>query len=188
MEPWIGSAIVTVVAAAAAGFATLITTQKKSALDQRNAVAAAVQEQQLAHASALQELRLAYDRALRDLRLPHYQRLYHVSGCIPRDWHEWEVPTAAKLLEFRQGFHDWYFGEEAGGLFLTEAARDRYFHLMNELERQGRASPAPPADVLEQIKNLASDLRHQLIQDVGTAEPPQFEWRRIGYPPPPPSR
>ncbi len=88
------------------------------------------------------ELQLAYDRALRDLRLPHYQRLFHLSGCIPREWRPGEEPTRAELQHLREGFHDWYFGPDAGGLFLTQAAKDHYLRLQDELASLGTPAPS----------------------------------------------
>jgi hypothetical protein len=65
------------------------------------------------------ELVYAYDRELRDKRLPHYQKLFHLSGAVPREWRPGTVPSRAELWQIRQQFHDWYFGTDAGGMFLT---------------------------------------------------------------------
>jgi hypothetical protein len=61
----------------------------------------------------------SYDQTLRDKRLERYQALFHASKCLPRYWLPTENPTRKDLQQFRQDFHDWYFGEEAGGMFLT---------------------------------------------------------------------
>ena len=64
-----------------------------------------------------------YDVALRDLRLPHYQELFHLTGAIPREWWPSSALTRRDVLALRERFHDWYFGEGAGGLFLSQDAR-----------------------------------------------------------------
>ena len=122
----------------------------------------------------------AYDRVLRDARLTHYQRLFHLSECVPREWRPAD-PSRAELLEFRERFHDWYFGEEAGGLFLTERARQAYFRLQNQLQQEGTrdGGSTPLADAESaHLRELASELRHQLAEDVGTAQPPHEPWSK----------
>jgi hypothetical protein len=163
MEIWIGL-IGGVLGAVAGGIVTFLTTRSRMLL----------------------ELKHAYDRALRDKRLEHYQQLFHVSRCVPREW--WpEQPTRQDLLRFRQEFHNWYFGESAGGLFLTPEAKDVYIRLQNELQAiAGARQDSPglserlPADQSEPLRKLASDLRHQLGNDVGTSQPPHFRWTRLG--------
>jgi len=169
MEVWIG--LVSVVVGATAGaFATLVTTRNRMALEQR----------------------LTYDRGLRDLRLPHYQGLYHASRCIPREWRPGDEPSRADLVDVRERFHDWYFGEGAGGMFLSEAARTTYFELQNALQAiaqqaAGATDRMSPTES-ERLRGLASDLRHQLRQDLGTGEAPQLTWTPTGPTPAPPPR
>lgn len=120
----------------------------------------------------------AYDRALRDARLAHYQRLFHISECVPREWRPTE-PSRGQLIEFRERFHGWYFGDEAGGLFLTERARQAYFRLQNRLQEEGvRDSGTTPLSEEQSaaLREAASELRHQLTEDVGTAQPPTQPW------------
>lgn len=143
------------------------------------------------------ELVYAYDRELRDKRLPHYQKLFHLSGAVPREWRPGTVPSRAELGQIREQFHDWYFGTDAGGMFLTEAARDRYFALQNGLQTAA-AGPGPSGDggggeplaAAEQttLYQLASALRHQLSADVGTAQSPRLDWAQPGPTLAPPSR
>jgi len=120
----------------------------------------------------------AYDRTLRDMRLPQYQQLFHRTKNIPREFSE--EPRRSDLLDFREQFHDWYFGEQAGGMFLSQAARDAYFALQNELQSiAGRMSADGDRVDPDQSKNLrekASVLRHQLTTDLGTAERPRNPW------------
>jgi hypothetical protein len=141
------------------------------------------------------ELEHTYDQALRDIRLPHYQRLFHLTKRIPREWLATEVPTRKDLLQFRQDFHNWYFGEDAGGMFLTQDAKNLYMELQNALERAAKGekdtSGSPPESPLpsdlKALRGMASSLRHQLTSDVGAAQPPRLRWTRLGATIPPPS-
>ena len=135
------------------------------------------------------ELEFAYDRALRDKRLEHYKCLFHLSKCIPRYWQPQERPTRTDLLRFRGLFHDWYFGPDAGGMFLTPAAKDLYLRLQNALstastagqdgDNQVGGTPVTAGESLA-LRTLASDLRHQLAEDVGASHPPRLRWTRLG--------
>ncbi|MEU8265184.1 hypothetical protein AB0C02_31825 [Micromonospora sp. NPDC048999] len=141
------------------------------------------------------DLEHSYDRALRDKRLESYQQLFHISRCLPRYWRPTEVPTRQDLRRFRQDFHDWYFGESAGGMFLTVAAKDVYMRLLNSLAQaipddrdaceQSEEQPLH-ADESHALRALASELRHQLSADVGAANPPQLQSTRLGRTAPPP--
>ena len=169
MEAWVGVTGI-IVGALAGAIGTFFTTKSTMRLEFEN----------------------AYDRSLRDIRLDHYQRLFHISECVPREWRAGE-PTRHDLLGFREEFHSWYFGENAGGLFLTSSARDYYFQLQNELQAQAsrqhgegeldRISP----EASKVLRKFASDLRHQLAADLGTAEPPRVRWTRLGPTLAPPS-
>ncbi|WP_322751673.1 MULTISPECIES: hypothetical protein, partial [unclassified Frankia] len=145
--------------------------------------------------SAMQlELEHSYDQTLRDKRLNRYQHLFHVSKCLPRYWLSAEAPTRQDLLRFRNEFHEWYFGEEAGGMFLTPAAKNLYMQLLNTLvETTSEGNPSIPTDSplsaveSQALRELASELRHQLAEDVGAANPPRLRWTRLGptlQPPP----
>ena len=68
----------------------------------------------------------AYDRALRDLRLPHYQELFHLTRSMPREFLEFlEPPRRSDLVDLREKFHNWFFSEQAGGMFLSQAGVPR---------------------------------------------------------------
>ncbi|GGV44084.1 hypothetical protein GCM10010245_69160 [Streptomyces spectabilis] len=138
----------------------------------------------------LMQLEHAYDVTLRDRRLDRYERLFHVSRCVPRYWPEGEEPSRADLVRFRKEFHDWYFGEEAGGMYLTPAAKELYLALQNALfdgigtgtaadTEEAGDSPVSAADS-EAVRRCASELRHQLVEDVGVAQPPRMRWARVG--------
>ena len=79
------------------------------------------------------KLEHTYDRALRDKRLECYQDLFRVTRRLPRYWLPGEAPTIEDLRAFRENFHDWYFGDKAGGMFLTPLAKDAYMRMMNTL-------------------------------------------------------
>ncbi|SNS71880.1 hypothetical protein SAMN05421812_101536 [Asanoa hainanensis] len=120
-----------------------------------------------------------YDRSLRDLRLPHYQRLFHLTESVPRQWLS-SSPDRAGLRATRQAFQSWYFGEEAGGLFLSQAARDAYFALQNALQAAADGLPEDTATVTDRdsviVRAKASALRHQLSADLGVAQQPRRPW------------
>lgn len=100
----------------------------------------------------------------------------------------------ADLQRIREQFHDWYFGIDAGGMFLTEAARDLYFGLRNGLETAARPDLSSAGgegsltkDEQTTLYELASALRHQLSADVGTTQPSRLDWTRPGPTLAPPS-
>ena len=107
----------------------------------------------------------------------------HAPG-VPRD------TRRSDLLDFRQQFHDRYFSEQAGGMFLPQAARDDYFTLQNELQsvagRMSADSELVGPDGSASLRTKASALRHQLTTDLGAAERPRANWiipRSIAPPP-----
>jgi hypothetical protein len=136
------------------------------------------------------ELEYSYDRALRDKRLKRYQQLFHLLKLIPRKWWPGQEPTRQDLIGFRNEFHDWYFGTEAGGMFLTPAAKILYLRLQDALtaaalvdqngESAANSVETPlSADESIMLRTLASDLRHQLAEDVGASHPPRLRWIRV---------
>lgn len=130
-------------------------------------------------------------------RLERYQELFHISECLPRYWPPNEnEPTRTDLLRFMKDFHDWYFGREAGGMFLTPNAKDLYMRLLNQLAAVAFSSEAEPDSTADRplsatesqtLRQLASDLRHQLAEDVGAANPPRLRWTRPRPQPPAPN-
>jgi hypothetical protein len=142
------------------------------------------------------ELEHSYDRALREKRLDRYEQLFRLTRCIPRYWLPSNVPTRRQLHQFREDFHDWYFGEGAGGMFLSPAAKDAYVRLLNKIAETMLREPGQDdsetglplsTDEAQSLRDLASELRHQLAEDVGTANPPRMRWTRLGRTIPPPS-
>jgi hypothetical protein len=134
------------------------------------------------------EQRAAFDRELRTLRLPHYQALHAASAVIPRQWEPGTEPTRADFLVLRGTFHNWYFGPQAGGMFLTEAGRSAYFTLQNELTAVGSGGgDRATAEELVKLRDLTHRLRQQLRLDLGTAEAPKLAWTARGVTPAPPA-
>lgn len=132
----------------------------------------------------------AYDRSLRDLRLPHYQRLFHATRVMPREWLPATIPCMMDVISIRESLRDWYFGEESGGMFLSQPARDRYFLLYDEIESAvaslgDDAEPLSRASAAE-LRQRASVLRHQLAADLGVAERPRSRWIMPAKTQPPP--
>jgi hypothetical protein len=133
------------------------------------------------------EQRVAYDRNLQQLRLPHYQRIFRLTESFPRQWRTGQEPSRADLRQISRVFHFWFFGEEPGGMFLTDASRTAYFALMNAIQSAGYSSRgADPISESESLLRLAEKLRYQLIEDLGTAEPPAVRWTQLGPTPAPP--
>jgi hypothetical protein len=132
----------------------------------------------------------AYDRSLRDLRLPHYQRLFHLTRVMPREWLPSTIPCKMDVISIRESLRDWYFGEESGGMFLSQPARDQYFRLYDELET-AVAGLDDDSEILSsegaaELRQRASALRHQLAADLGVAERPRTKWimpARVQAPP-----
>ena len=59
--------------------------------------------------------------------------LFHLTGSIPRHRLILETPRRPDLHKLREQLHYWYFSEQAGGMFLSQEAREAYFSLQNEL-------------------------------------------------------
>jgi hypothetical protein len=122
----------------------------------------------------------AYDRSLRDLRLPHYQRLFHLTRVMPREWLPSTIPRKEDVISIRESLRGWYFGEESGGMFLSQPARDLYFRLYYELEGAliglGDDAESLSRECAAELRQRASALRHQLMADLGTAERPRTKW------------
>ncbi|MFD1535677.1 hypothetical protein [Nonomuraea guangzhouensis] len=137
----------------------------------------------------------SYDQTLQEKRLERYQALFHVSKCLPRYWPPMEQePKRKDLQQYMRDFHDWYFGEEAGGMFLTATAKDIYMRLLNLLaEAAFKGGDGPDGDSpltaaeSEALREVAGELRRQLAEDVGAAHPPRLRWTRPGPQASPPS-
>jgi hypothetical protein len=99
---------------------------------------------------------------------------------MPREWLPSTIPCKVNVISIRESLRDWYFGEESGGMFLSQPARDRYFGLYDELE-SAIAGLSDDAESLSkegaaELRQRASALRHQLVADLGVAERPRTKW------------
>lgn len=132
------------------------------------------------------ELLQAHDLALQAERLARYQRLFHLSGRLARYWRPGQEAGREDLISLSETLHDWYFGEEAGGLFLTQAAKTQYLLLQNALTDVASAGASQLSEQESKaLRDLASGLRHQLVEDIGAANPPRIRSLRLRATPPP---
>ena len=139
----------------------------------------------------------SYDQTLQGKRLERYQALFQVTRCLPRYWPpNVESPKRKDLQQYILDFGDWYFGDGAGGMFLTEAAKASYMRLLNLLaeaafkDDDGSDSTTDfPLSTTESqtLRDAAAELRRQLTQDIGAANPPRIRWARPGQQAPPPN-
>ncbi|GIF17618.1 hypothetical protein BJ973_009417 [Actinoplanes tereljensis] len=140
------------------------------------------------------ELEYAYDRTLRDKRIDAYQRLFYVTRHFPRFYLEDERPTGSDLRQCRQELHDWYFNRDAGGMFLTAAAKRSFLELQNHIAGLAFVDGRPRDDGGDQISPEEGDqlialgrrLRHQLVADIGSANTARISGTRPGPPLDPP--
>ncbi|GIM90259.1 hypothetical protein [Paractinoplanes toevensis] len=140
------------------------------------------------------ELEYAYDRTLRDQRIDAYQRLFYVTRHFPRFYLEDERPTGADLQKYRHELQDWYFNQDAGGMFLTAAAKRAFLELQNHIAGLVFTDGRPRDDASEQISPETGDellalgrrLRHQLVADIGSANTARIPGTRPGAPLDPP--
>ena len=134
----------------------------------------------------------SYDQRLRDRRLERYQELFRLTRLLHRYYLIDDVPTREDLAKLRRELDAWYFGEAAGGMFLTKGAKNIYMQMNDTIAEvafeNGKSrenSLLSPAES-ETLRQLASALRHQLAADVGAAHPPRLRWKRLEPVPEPP--
>ena len=80
-----------------------------------------------------------YDQELRTRRMESYMSLYKRTDKLPRYWPA-KQPIRREMQEWVRAFDDWYFGE-AGGMFLSDKARQPYH---DALEVMAAVSDGPP--------------------------------------------
>jgi hypothetical protein len=136
----------------------------------------------------------SYDQSLREQRLERYRELFHLSKCFPRYLLVSDPPSRSDLLRVRLDFFDWYYSKNAGGMFLTEAAKHYYIMLQDSLadgafkDGKLREDGLLSAEEMENFSQLAILLRNQLAADVGAADPPRHRWTSPAAPVDPSSR
>ncbi|MET8150270.1 hypothetical protein ACIBSW_13270 [Actinoplanes sp. NPDC049668] len=128
------------------------------------------------------ELEYTYDRTLRDKRIDSYQRLFHVTRHFPRYYLDGDRPSGSDLFHYREELHDWYFNQDAGGMFLTAPAKQAFFELQNHIAglifvdgkpRDDDSTPIAP-EACDELLALAHRLRGQLVADIGAANTPRI--------------
>lgn len=70
---------------------------------------------------------------------------------MPREWLPLTIPCKVDVISIRESLRDWYFGQESGGMFLSQPARDRYFRLYDELEAQSLACMTTQSPAQERV-------------------------------------
>jgi hypothetical protein len=123
------------------------------------------------------ELEYEYDRDLRARRVEAYASLYRRTANLPR--YRRTKPARTELSGWSEGFHSWYF-DEAGGLFLSDAARKAY---LSALEAMAAVASEGSSDRLsdEEVERLwraGQALRRRLAADIGAAEDPRLAGRQ----------
>jgi hypothetical protein len=131
------------------------------------------------------ELEHTYDQELRTRRMESYMSLYKRTEKLPRYWPA-QQPIRREMQEWVRAFDDWYFGE-AGGMFLSDKARQAYH---DALEVIAAISAGPPDATLtdseiERLWRAGQALRRTLAADVGAAEVPRLPGRPPTISPPP---
>jgi hypothetical protein len=116
------------------------------------------------------DLKSQYDKDLRDRRIEQYSDLWKLTGTFPK-YARTKQPTHQDLQGLMVALRDWYFSR--GGIFLSDAGRDAYFALQEELKLFSDSTDSSQAVVLDQatyerLRSKCSALRSALVRDVGT--------------------
>jgi hypothetical protein len=124
------------------------------------------------------ELEHAYDQELRTRRVESYMSLYKRTDKLPRYYSPGEQPVRREMQGWVRAFDDWYFGE-AGGMFLSDKARQAYHDALDVI---AAVSDGPPDATLadseiERLWRAGQALRRTLAADVGAAEIPRLPGR-----------
>lgn len=103
-----------------------------------------------------------------DGRIEAYRTLWGLTDVLPR-WPRAQGVRYQRLQEFSGQLREWYFGN-AGGMFLTRLAHNRYSALQDALTAlTNRYSKGVVKEKhYEAIRELCSSLRTQLARDLGT--------------------
>jgi hypothetical protein len=131
------------------------------------------------------ELQYSYDRDLRTRRMDAYVSLYRQTGNMPRYWTT--TPARSHLNAWASALGDWYF-KEAGGLFLSDPARNAYLSLlevMATIANDDSSGERLSEDEVQRLWRAGQALRRQLTADIGAAEDPQLRGRHPSVSPPP---
>ena len=91
-----------------------------------------------------------------------------------------------ELSDFSEAFDAWYFGE-AGGLFLSDKARDAYhsmLEVMATVAGEGSKEDQLTDEDTERLWRGGQALRRRLAADIGAAEDPRLAGRLPAVSPP----
>jgi len=103
-----------------------------------------------------------------DSRIEAYRALWALTDVLPK-WPRAKGVRYQRLQEFSGQLREWYFGN-AGGMFLTRLAHNRYSALQDALT--ALTDQYPKGVVREKhydaIRELCSALRTQLARDLGS--------------------
>jgi hypothetical protein len=130
-----------------------------------------------------------YDQDLRARRIDAYKGLYKLSGKMPRQW-PGQQPSRSDMRDWPKAFDDWYFGD-AGGLFLSDDARETYNAAVNTISKistEGSADAELSEKEIERLWRAGQALRRTLAADIGAAQPPRLPGQKPWQTPPPTAR
>lgn len=120
------------------------------------------------------DLEAEYDESLRDQRIKEYLKLWKLTGLLAK--YGQFAPVCYKDLQtLTLDLRVWYF--ENGGMFLSDASRDRYFALQEALktvlaDQHNMLEQAVDPDTYERLRSAGSLLRTSMAADVGTRRKP----------------
>lgn len=135
------------------------------------------------------ELEHTYDQDLRARRIEAYKGLYKLSGKMPRYW-PGKQPVRAEMLEWPKALDDWYFGE-AGGLFLSDDARQAYnvaLEMMAAVSKDGPDEAQLNELEIARLWRAGQALRRTLAADIGAAARPRMPGQKPWETPQPTAR
>lgn len=103
-----------------------------------------------------------------DGRIEAYRTLWALTDVLPK-WPRAKGVRYQRLQEFSGQLREWYFAN-AGGMFLTRLAHNRYSALQDALTAltDRHAKGVVKEKHYEAIRELCSSLRTQLARDLGT--------------------
>lgn len=123
------------------------------------------------------ELEAEYDKDLRQERLTSYKTLWAITQPLAK-YARPEPVTPGRLRKLSDDLRQWYF--ENGGIFMSEATREEYFALQEELKARIAAHGADLSKSLTDndyatARKRGSRLRTAITIDVGTRKQPMLK-------------
>lgn len=110
------------------------------------------------------------DTDLREKRHDVYRELWTMTKIVPK----YPAPNRlefAALSDFSYTLRDWYF--ETGGIYMSEAARDRYFEVQEVIQsvQSEKRSPVLEPAQYDRVREACSKLRTELARDLQSRRP-----------------